>query len=832
MNPDAALMKPSRPFATPLVRAILGPTNTGKTYRAIQQMLTHHTGMLGLPLRLLAREVYDRVAAQVGERAVALITGEERRAPRGARYFVCTVESMPLDHPVDFLAVDEIQLAGSRQRGHVFTDRLLRARGTRETMFLGSDTIAPLLKALLPHVAVERYERFSRLSYAGRKRLGAMPRRSAIVAFSAAHVYELAEQMRGRYGGTAVVLGALSPRTRNAQVAMYQAGDVQHLVATDAIGMGLNMDLNHVALAGTQKFDGNRFRELEVDELAQIAGRAGRYKRDGTFGVTGALEGLPGDVVAAIEHHEFPRLQRVYYRNSDLAFDTLANLLRSLDAPAPRDFLIAVHDGDDHEALRRLARLEDVQRRATSPNALRLLWEVASIPDYRQSLTNDHTEMLADIFRQLTDSAGRLDDEWIARRIGRLDNCEGDLDLLMTRIAWIRTWTYITHRSGWVADPEHWQERSRAIEDRLSDALHAQLTQRFVDQRVALIAGSGGGRGAAVEAGVTPDGTVRAGGAVLGRLIGFRFELDRGGATALDRALQKSVRQIVEPLLQRRVAALVESEHDAFALDEHGRVCWRGVVVARLEAGPEPLQPKISLVHADDLDAAARGRIRGRLLTWSRELAAEVLGPLNSDAASALAGAGRGLLAALAQSLGVVCQRTVAEQVGVLHSADRKTLARLGVRLGVRFVYAQPLLQPVAQRVRLILWCLHRGLLPALLPPIEAEAMMTPPESATDAWLLAAGYTRVGPRALRVDAYERLTAELRELARQGPFALGEVPSRWLGLTAPELGELMPYLGFERMGQVEAAARAGSGPPAGSAAAAPRYRRARQPVRSP
>ncbi|MGH6945394.1 MAG: helicase-related protein, partial [Geminicoccaceae bacterium] len=452
------------------VLAVLGPTNTGKTHFAVERMVAHQSGLIGFPLRLLAREIYERIVAHKGPAAVALITGEEKIQPEGARYFVATVEAMPEDLDVSFLAVDEIQLCADPERGHIFTDRLLRARGRDETMFLGADTIRPLLRTLVPEAEVITRPRFSTLRYVAPAKVSRLPRRSAVVAFTAHEVYALAELVRRHRGGAAVVLGALSPRTRNAQVALYQAGEVDYLIATDAIGMGLNMDLGHVALASLVKFDGRERRHLQAHEIGQIAGRAGRHMQDGTFSTTQDAGGLEPRTIEAIEGHEFPALKEVRWRNAELDLDSLDGLLEALDAAPPMTCLRKTRDALDHVSLRLLARREDVRTRAAGPAGVRLLWTVCQIPDFRKTLTDTHLHLLGTVFHHLA-GRGRLPTDWVADQVARLERTDGDIDALIARLAHIRTWTYVAYHADWLADAAHWQERARAVEDRLSDAL-------------------------------------------------------------------------------------------------------------------------------------------------------------------------------------------------------------------------------------------------------------------------------------------------------------------------------------------------------------------------
>ena len=512
----------------PRLAAVLGPTNTGKTYLAVERMLGHESGMIGFPLRLLARENYDRIRRIKGDGAVALVTGEEKILPPGARYFVCTVESMPLDRPVGFLAIDEVQMAADPERGHVFTDRLLHARGVQETMLLGAETMRPLLRRLIPGLEVITRPRFSTLRYTGPRKATRLPPRSAVVAFSASEVYRIAETMRRQQGGCAVVMGALSPRTRNAQVEMYQAGEVDHLVATDAIGMGLNMDLLHVAFAGLAKFDGRGPRRLTPAELAQIAGRAGRHMNDGSFGTTAEMGALAPEMVEAIENHRFDAIAALMWRNSELDFHSVGSLMASLERRSPDPVLLRARAADDQQALAQLGKDPEILRRIGGPATVRLLWEVCQIPDFRKVMSDAHTRLLGQIFRHLTAPEGRLPTDWVAGHVARLDRNDGDIDTLMARIAHIRTWTYISHRAGWLADPGHWQEASRAVEDKLSDALHRVLTQRFVDRRQAhLLRRMKDGN--ALVGSVTRAGEVIVEGHGVGQLAGFRFIPDGSG---------------------------------------------------------------------------------------------------------------------------------------------------------------------------------------------------------------------------------------------------------------------------------------------------------------
>ncbi len=687
------------------VTAVLGPTNTGKTFLAVERMLGHSSGMIGFPLRLLARENYDRILAQKGARAVALVTGEEKIVPATARYFVCTVESMPVDRPVAFLAIDEVQLAADPERGHIFTDRLLHARGTEETMFLGAETIRPLLRRLVPEARFESRPRFSPLCSTGSRKITRLARRSAVVAFSAADVFALAELIRRQRGGAAVVLGALSPRTRNAQVAMYQAGEVDYLVATDAIGMGLNMDVDHVAFAELAKFDGRRPRRLTPAEIGQIAGRAGRHMSDGSFGTTAEAGEIPPETVDAVENHRFEAATSLYWRNRHLSFRSVESLLRDLEARPPNRALVRMRDADDHLALAALARDPEMLKLAHGPAAVSLLWEVCQIPDFRKILTEAHTRLLAQVFRHLMRPAGVLPEEWVTRQLERLNDDRGDIDTLTQRIAHVRTWTYISHRGDWLTDSGSWQERARMIEDRLSDALHDRLTQRFVDRRQAVLQRRLK-EGGPLLAAVTREDEVLVEGQYVGRLDGFRFA--RESAEREVRPVLAAARRAAAESVPARLRTLEAEPDDAFALRPDGRIDWRGAALGRLAAGPSALRPKVEPTPSELLDAGARERLRRRL---ERVVEAELrrsLGAL-SELSQGVgdSGAARGLIYRLQEALGTLRREDAEDLPAALGRSGRRALARRGLRIGREHLWVTGALGPDAVRMRALLWSLQ-----------------------------------------------------------------------------------------------------------------------------
>ncbi|MDA8233027.1 MAG: helicase-related protein [Magnetospirillum sp.] len=791
------------------VLAVLGPTNTGKTHFALERMMGHATGMIGFPLRLLARENYERVARIKGTGAVALITGEEKILPPHPRYFICTAESMPLDRQVAFLAVDEIQLCADPERGHVFTDRLLHARGGEETVFLGAETVKPLMRRLVPAIEFVTRPRFSQLSYTGPRKLARLPPRSAVVAFSAAEVYAMAEFIRRQRGGAAVVLGALSPRTRNAQVGLYQGGEVDYIVATDAIGMGLNMDVDHVAFAALRKFDGRAPRDLAAAEIAQIAGRAGRHMNDGTFGTTGDVGAIAPEIVDAVENHQFAPLTALSWRNSDLRFTSIEALLASLDRPPPTPGLIRAREADDHMVLAALAKEPDIRARAGHPDRVRLLWDVCQIPDFRKVMADAHTRLLSQIFRHLTGPDGHLPTDWLANHVRRLDRVDGDVDTLVGRIASVRTWTYVSHRGDWVQDPAHWQDLTRAIEDRLSDSLHERLTQRFVDRRTAVLVRRMRDADGLLGA-VARTGEVLVEGHHIGRLVGFRFEPDASEGANAAKAILAAGGRALKSEIAARADALAADGDQSFALASDGRILWRDEPVARLAPGADVLRPQVEPLASELLGPPLRDRVGKRISRWMASAVADAFRPLMAAGEAPLKGAARGLVHQLGEGLGSLPRHRAAAQIRALAEDDRKTLARLGVRFGVESVYMPALLKPAVQRLRGLLWSVHHSVpfsgladrVPGERVTVAAEPEMPP------AFYEALGYRVLGNTAVRVDMLERFAAEARRLARDtretggGSDGFQATPGllSLLGLSVDDAAALLAALGFERRGQ--------------------------------
>jgi ATP-dependent RNA helicase SUPV3L1/SUV3 len=800
------------------VTAVLGPTNTGKTHLAIERMLGHDTGMIGLPLRLLAREVYDKIVQRLGADQVALITGEEKIKPENPRFWVSTVEAMPRHIDVDFLAIDEIQLAADPERGHVFTDRLLHARGKLETLMLGAGTMREAISELIPGAHFVSRPRLSKLTYAGEKKITRLAARTAVVAFSASEVYSIAELIRRQRGGAAVVLGALSPRTRNAQVALYQSGDVDFLVATDAIGMGLNLNVDHVAFAAARKFDGQNHRTLTPAELSQIAGRAGRHMNDGTFGVTGAVEPFEQDLVERIETHTFDTVKMLQWRSRSLDFSSVDNLRDSL-RQAPREArLTRARMADDVLALETVSHDREVIALATGPAAVAMLWDVCQVPDYRKISTQSHAELVATLYKFLTTGEERIPGDWFAKQVALADRTDGDIDTLATRIAHIRTWTFVSNRPSWLKDPEEWQGRTREIEDRLSDALHDRLTQRFVDRRTSALM-RGMRDKSELSAQIADDGAIQVENHFVGRLKGFRFSPDAQAEGIHGKAARNAASQVVAKELAMRARRVSSAKSEALKLTRQGRILWREEEIARLEPGEDPLKPQVVLLTDEYLQPHDREKVQERLNAWVAESIGDRLKPLVELAgASDVSGLARGIAFRLAENLGMFKRESVASEMKSLDQAGRAQLRKYGVRFGAFNIYFPMLLKPKAAELTLVLWALkhapaHGLSLDALPdPPRPGLTSAAADQAIPEAFYRACGFHVCGPRIVRIDILERLADFIRPLlgwrakpnnttpapkgsTGDGGFTVIPEMMSILGCSPEEVGHVLKALGF-------------------------------------
>ena len=809
------------------VKALLGPTNTGKTYYAMDRMLSHSSGIIGFPLRLLARENYDKAVSKVGKSMVALVTGEEKIIPPNAKYFCCTVESMPLERSFSFVAIDEIQLAADPDRGHVFTDRILNTRGTEETVLLGAETIKPILQKILPNCSIEIRPRLSVLSYIGVKKLTRLKPRSAIVAFSIPEVYKIAELIRTKKGGAAIVMGALSPRTRNAQVDLYQNGQVDYLIATDAIGMGLNMDIDHVAFASDTKFDGKIPRYLNPPEIAQIAGRAGRHSRNGSFGVVEDHLKFDEETIEQIENHSFFPLKNIWWRNSELNFSSLKGLVSSLEAYPPFNFMRRKVGALDALCLNHLSEIGSIKNKINNKEALTLLWDVCQIPDFSNSLSGIHFSLLEKTFELLLANE-KLDNEWIKSQLNRLNRFDGEIDTLLNRISNIRTWTFITNRQQWIDESEYWQNEAKVIEDKLSDELHNRLTQRFVDKRIVVL-NKTLKEHSNLEALIKLDGKVIVEGEEVGLLKGFEFipSLSEGEKAG---PILSAARKILPKEIERRVRELLMSDNAAFKFDDDGSILWQNNKVAKLTNGEMLYSPKIIIINSEFLSNEQVKQIEIRvneaveknienILSEAINLKNPTLSLEQQKTASekhhnvsvttnddekkldeGISGKALGIAYQVYEGIGSAQNKNLSLSTANLSEADKRNLAKLGLRLGVETIYLPNLLKPAAIKLRALLWSVHNQDFPKdAFPPDGRVSIKTLPNVKKE-FYRALGFVPLGNLALRADIAERLSALIRMEARNGQFRINEAMLSIAGSTKIQMEEILYDLGYSKCGE--------------------------------
>src|SRR6266850_1865079 len=763
------------------VTAVLGPTNTGKTHLAIERMLAHSSGVIGLPLRLLAREVYNKIVDRAGVDSVALITGEEKIKPPKARFWVSTVEAMPRDLDVSFLAVDEIQIAADLERGHVFTDRILHRRGRDETLLLGAATMRPIIERLLPGASIVTRPRLSQLEFAGDRKITRQPRRTAIVAFSADEVYAIAELIRRQHGGAAVVLGSLSPRTRNAQVAMFQNGDVDYLVATDAVGMGLNLDVDHVAFASDRKYDGYQFRRLTPAEFSQIAGRAGRATRNGTFGTTGRCAPFEPELVNALQNHTFESVKMLQWRNSKLDFASLGALQVSLALTPSHEALTRAPIAEDLRVLDHAARDADVREMAHGAAAVERLWDACQIPDYRRLAPAAHAELVTTLYGFLM-KKGRIPDAWFGAQVDQADRVTGDIDTLSGRIAQIRTWTFVANRPDWMADPEHWQGMTREIENKLSDALHERLTERFVDRRTSVLMRRLR-ENSVLSTEIGKTGEVIVEGHVIGRLDGFTFAPDAAEAGSDAKALQATAQKALAGEIDARAEKLSAAPDDQFVLTSDATIRWTGDAVAKLVAADDALHPRIRIISDDRLTGAPREAVQTRLDLWLKTHIEKLLGPLfGLSKAEDITGIGRGIAFQLVEALGVLERAKISAEMKDLDQPSRASLRKYGVRFGAYHIYFPSLLKPAARALASLLWAekqdnVDMSALSGAQHLASSGRTSFPVDKALprDAYRVL-GYRQCGERAVRVDILERLADLIRPALAWRETSPGEKPT--------------------------------------------------------
>ena len=789
--------------------AVLGPTNTGKTHLAIERMCAHSSGMIGFPLRLLAREVYDRVVALKGENRVALVTGEEKIIPKDAQWFLCTAESMPMNREFAFVAIDEAQLGIDPERGHIFTDRMLHARGREETMILGSESLRPLIEKLLPDADIQTRPRFSTLSYAGPRKLSRLPRRSAIVAFSVEDVYAIAEMLRRQHGGAAIVMGSLSPQTRNAQVKMYQDGEVDYLVATDAIGMGLNLDVSHVAFAALKKFDGRRRRRLTLAEIGQIAGRAGRHQKDGSFGVLSGLSSsdeLQPEEIEHLEAHEFPALNWLYWRNAEPPLNSVAALIDGLEEKPKERLLRAAPEATDLAVLRRLAQDPDVLALAQDRDRVSLLWEAACIPDFRKVGPDHQARFVASLWPYLSQGSGKIPHARMAQEISRLENVQGDIATLGGRIAAARSWSYIAQKSHWVEQADTMVERTRELERKLSDAMHAQLTQRFVDKRTRVLM-----RGLMKDAlpsdvVVEPDGVVLVDGLQIGSLKGFQFSVPSDSRREDRKMLLAAAERYLGKYMIENVDALAKAPDSVLSLAPDGQeqpaIMWGDAKLAVLAKGQSLLKPEIKYDRSvKDLAADNATKVEARVQAWVDAMLAKHLEGLikidelanNPETPPTV----RALFAQIVEAGGIIPRRFVGDAVRALDNDMRGHARRAGLVFGALDIFHHSLMKPGP-----VLW--RTGLFAALYE--QPMAKLTPDNAVhLKEWDFAGGpqisqmgFRKVGQEYVRVDMAERLIKQAHEARTAGDvFAIDPALATSLGLSEEIHHALLETAGFTK-----------------------------------
>ncbi len=779
------------------LRAILGPTNTGKTYFAIERMLAHSSGIMCFPLRLLARENYDKIIKVVDKNKVALITGEEKIVPKNAVYFCCTIEAMPINKKVEFIGIDEVQIASDFERGYIFTDRILNSRGTKETVFLGAETISSKLKVLVPEIKIEGRPRLSSLSYIGRKKVTRIKKRSAIVAFSAAEVYTIADVIRKQLGGSSIVMGALSPRTRNSQVEMYENGDVDYLVATDAIGMGLNLKIDHVSFASIRKFDGMSLRNLTDSEIAQIAGRAGRFLSDGTFGVTENSSDMSEHTIDAVENSKFDQITNVFWRNSNLDFSSVTNLIKSLETPPPEPFLIRKSDAEDHRHLVFLSEVKDVKKIAQSPKAIKILWEVAQVPEFNKNLTNDHVFLLSKIYEQLILN-GQLKNDFISSQIYSLDKVTKDIDTLMQRIASIRTWTYLSHKNDWLANSNNWQDISLAIEDKLSDALNSELTNRFVDKRISVL-GKKIKENLKLVIEIKSDSSIYLDSMKVGELNGFVLKLVDSSAPSSGLFL-KNLKKSLDAEIKKRVKNFYTIEDHHLEINDEAKIFWGASPIGWLAPSDNPFSPNIHITQSDLLEDSQITLITERLKKFVYNKIEKFLFPLVSLNEDEFNSSARGIIFQLKEGFGTAPFKKIQKLYRELSEEDKKTLSKVGLRFGVEYLYIPELLKPAAVRLRALLWGVFNNTYYNNSLPDDGRVAFTPNASAPQKWYNLIGYSKLGDRVMRVDMVERLSVIVRTSARDGSFKISEEMLSIAGASKDQMANILSDLGFEKSGK--------------------------------
>ncbi|MDC1032692.1 helicase-related protein [Candidatus Pelagibacter sp.] len=742
------------------ITAVLGPTNTGKTHLAIETMLSFENGMIGFPLRLLAREVYDKIIEKIGTDKVALITGEEKIIPPNAKYFLCTVESMPIDKELDFVAVDEIQMCADHERGHIFTDRLLNIRGNKLTMLMGSNTIKKIINKLDDDVEFINRNRLSKLTYGGHKKISRIDRKTAIIAFSAEEVYAIAELIRRQKGGAAIVMGSLSPKTRNAQVELYQSGDVDFLVATDAIGMGINMDLDYVYFSNLRKFDGKKLRKLNLSEIGQIAGRAGRYLNDGNFGITGDCKEINAEEVELLENHKFEDIRTLFWRNSNLNFNNPFSLIKSLEERPLKEWLKKIHECEDEKALKYFLRDKNLENVEFNNKTLNLLWECCQIPDFVKKTYGNHYEVIENVFKFLNSKKGKITNEYMRLELMKLDKLDGNVDSLSNRIANVRTWSYVSNKKNWVENQNYWIEKTKLLEDKLSDRLHEELTKTFIDKRASILA-RGLKQDMKFKTEILDNNDVKIDDQFIGKINGLKLELDlKKGALETDiKSLKKAARQTIGPELEKRIQNIIDGS--LIELNEDFKIYWNKFVIAKIVPGNDYLNPNYELVVDDILEQTQRKKLGDFISKWLKNKIDNILQSLIDlknlkDKHSSI----KALAYQLYENNGVLKRENVAEYLKNLGQDERKTLRDLGVKFGRYHVFLYKLIKPEPVVLRTLLWKNYHQKYLNLTPPTFGLNFIEDKDNKNKNFMLLCGFEKFDNYFVRIDILERLFMQI------------------------------------------------------------------------
>ena len=780
------------------ITAVLGPTNTGKTHLAIETMLSFESGMIGFPLRLLAREVYDKVIKNIGIDKVALITGEEKIIPANAKYFLCTVESMPIDKQLDFVGVDEIQMCADHERGHIFTDRLLNMRGEKLTMFMGSYTTRNIISKLDGDIEFVNRDRLSKLTYSGHKKISRINRKTAIIAFSAEEVYAIAELIRRQKGGAAIVMGSLSPKTRNAQVNLYQSGDVDFLVATDAIGMGINMDIDHVYFSNLKKFDGKKLRKLNLSEIGQIAGRAGRYLNDGNFGVTGQCKEMRQEEVDLLENHKFEEIQNLFWRNSNLNFNNPLALIKSLDEKPHRSWLRKIHECIDEKALKYFLRDKNFENINFDKEKLALLWECCQIPDFVKKTYGHHYEVISNVFKFLNSDKGKITNDYMRLKLIKLDKLEGNVDSLSNRIANVRTWSYVSNKNNWVENQNYWIEKTKLLEDKLSDRLHAELSKTFIDKRASVLA-RGLKQDMEFNTKILENNEVMIDDQFIGKIKGLKLELDlKKNALETDiKSLKKAARQSVGPELEKRIQKIIET--GLVELRDDFKIYWNQSSIGRLTAGKDYLNPNLELIVDDILENDQKQKLIHFLDKWLKNKINTILKSLldiknlNEKNSSIKA-----LAYQLYENNGVLKRDQVLEYIKNLNQEDRKILRNLGVKFGRYHIFLHRLIKPEAVSLRTMLWKNYHQKYFDLKPPTFGLNFLDDSNKKNKYFMLLCGFEQFDNFFIRIDILERLFMKIINTDIKSKKEIKMTPEmlNLLGCTKDNFKKLLRKMGYK------------------------------------